>query len=210
MDGLLALSIDFALDPIALNYGWWVWKPLDPGEGFFGIPGGNFMVWFVIVAGLSMAIRLAYRSPLRDVRGLLGGLIPAAVAVAVVAVVLAFALAPIRTVGGSALAGTADVLMVGAWVAVGVAIIVWEFPFRRDSPLDKSLMAFPVLLFGLFLILLAARNVENARPELTVFMPVLALLGVAAYGWPYLDNALKRKPRGSPLARLMNWGGPGP
>lgn len=100
MDGLLALSIDFALDPIALNYGWWVWKPLDPGEGFFGIPGGNFMVWFVIVAGLSMAIRLAYRSPLRDVRGLLGGLIPAAVAVAVVAVVLAFVLAPIRTVGG--------------------------------------------------------------------------------------------------------------
>jgi hypothetical protein len=209
MDGLLALSIDFALDPVALNNGWWVWKPLDPGEGFFGIPGGNFMVWFVIVAGLSLAIRLAYHSPLRDVRGLLGGLIPATVSVAVMAVVLALVLPPIRSVGGSELAGTADVLMIGAWVAVGAAIIVWEFPFRTDSQLDKSLMAFPVLLNGLFLILLAVMDVEKAHTELTVFMPVLALLGVAAYGWPYLDNALKRKPRGSPLARLLNWGGPG-
>jgi uncharacterized membrane protein len=43
MDGLLVLSIDFGLDPVAANNGWWVWEPLDPGLGFFGIPGGNFM-----------------------------------------------------------------------------------------------------------------------------------------------------------------------
>lgn len=209
MDGLLALNIDFALDPIAANNGWWFWKLRDPGEGFFGIPGGNFMAWFVIVAGLSLAIRVAYRSPLKGLRGLLGGLIPVTVSVAVMAGVLALLLPLVEAVNLRGLEGKADVLMIGAWVTVGAAIIVWDFPFRRDSKLDRPLMAFPVLLHGLFLILLASMNVREAHAELTVFLPLVAVVGLAAYGWPYLDEALKRTPEGGLRHRLRSWGGSG-
>ncbi|MDP6605288.1 MAG: hypothetical protein QF664_03360 [Dehalococcoidia bacterium] len=41
-------------------------------------------------------------------------------------------------------------------------------------------------------------------------MPLLAPVSVAAYGWPYLDNAPKRQPQGTPLARLTNWSDPVP
>lgn len=155
-----------------------------------------------------MAVRLAYRSPLKGLRGLLGGVIPVTVSVAVMAGVLALVIPLIEKISLSEEAVSADVLMIWGWIAVGAAIIVWEFPFRRDSRLDKSVMAFPVLFNGLLLILLAVMDVREAHTELTVFMPVLALVSVAAYGWPYLDNALKRKPLGSPLARLMNWSDP--
>ncbi len=209
MDGLLALNIDFALDPIAANNGWWSWDSMAPVEGgFFGIPGENFMAWFAIVAGLSFAVRVAYRSPLRGLRSFFGGAIPIVASVVAMGLALALLLPLIEGVDLQRLEGKVDVLMIGAWVVIGAAIIVWEFPFNMDFKLDWSVMAFPISLHGLFLILLVFMNVQESHTEFTVFMPLVALVGVAAFGWPYLGNALKRRPQGSALARVQKWGGP--
>lgn len=57
LSGLLALNIDLALDPIATRLGFWDW-----GQGnefqFFGVPYGNFLAWFWVVASFSAAYLL--------------------------------------------------------------------------------------------------------------------------------------------------------
>ncbi len=56
--GLMAVSLDFALDPIAEALGWWHWKRPDPG--FFEVSYDNFVGWLLIVGsfvGASMPLR---------------------------------------------------------------------------------------------------------------------------------------------------------
>ena len=57
LDGLLGLNIDIALDAVAIRLGFWDW-----GRGlsfqFFGVPYGNFLAWFLVVASFSFGYRL--------------------------------------------------------------------------------------------------------------------------------------------------------
>jgi hypothetical protein len=62
LDGLVALTIDLAMDAIAIRLGMWDW-----GAGleyqYFGVPFGNFWAWFFVVAGFSAGVRAASRLP---------------------------------------------------------------------------------------------------------------------------------------------------
>jgi hypothetical protein len=57
LDGLLALSIDLALDAVAIRLGFWDW-----GQGldfqYFGVPFANFWAWFWVVCSFSLGYRL--------------------------------------------------------------------------------------------------------------------------------------------------------
>jgi uncharacterized membrane protein len=57
LDGLLALSIDLALDAVAIRLGFWSW-----GQGlrfqYFGVPYANFWAWFLVVFSFSLGYRL--------------------------------------------------------------------------------------------------------------------------------------------------------
>jgi uncharacterized membrane protein len=69
LDGLLALSIDLNLDPIAVSLGFWQWE--ETGL-YFGIPSGNFIGWFVVVASFSALLHLGRRWLPPDEQGLWG------------------------------------------------------------------------------------------------------------------------------------------
>jgi len=43
---LIALSLDWGMDPIAVEFGGWTWS--YSGGGYFGVPGFNFIGWFFI------------------------------------------------------------------------------------------------------------------------------------------------------------------
>ena len=43
---LIALSLDWGMDPIAVEFGMWIWS--YPGGDYFGVPGFNFIGWFFI------------------------------------------------------------------------------------------------------------------------------------------------------------------
>lgn len=78
LDGLMALMIDFALDPVAAWNHWWLWD-IDGVNGlkaqlvavsgnvdaeptiFSGVPATNYMAWIVIVASFSFFVRLFQR-----------------------------------------------------------------------------------------------------------------------------------------------------
>ncbi len=43
---LIALSLDWGMDPIAVEFGMWTWS--YQGGGYFSVPGFNFIGWFFI------------------------------------------------------------------------------------------------------------------------------------------------------------------
>ncbi len=43
---LIALSLDWGMDPFAVEFGFWTWS--YSGGGYFGVPGFNFIGWFFI------------------------------------------------------------------------------------------------------------------------------------------------------------------
>lgn len=64
LDGLLALTIDLAIDGIAirLDGGYWTWTgiPLESGfstQSFFGVHYGNFVGWFLVLFIFSSLVR---------------------------------------------------------------------------------------------------------------------------------------------------------
>lgn len=56
-DGLFALSIDLAMDAIAIRQTFWSWGDLPLDADWFGVPWGNFWAWFIVVSSFSFALR---------------------------------------------------------------------------------------------------------------------------------------------------------
>jgi hypothetical protein len=56
-DGLLALSIDLAMDAIAIRQHFWTWGDLPLEDDWFGVPWGNFWAWFIVVSSFSLGLR---------------------------------------------------------------------------------------------------------------------------------------------------------
>lgn len=57
LDGLMGLTIDLAMDAIAIRLGMWDWG-LDLQLQYFGVPFANFWAWFWVVTSFSAGIRL--------------------------------------------------------------------------------------------------------------------------------------------------------
>jgi putative membrane protein len=57
IDGVLAVSWDAMVDPLAVRAGYWNW--VGPGS-LYGVPWTNFLGWFLVVALLSLAVRLLW------------------------------------------------------------------------------------------------------------------------------------------------------
>ena len=55
---LIALSLDWGMDPVAVELGLWTWET-DRGE-YFGVPGFNFFGWFFIPIAFLIAYGLGW------------------------------------------------------------------------------------------------------------------------------------------------------
>lgn len=60
LDGLLALNIDFALDAVAIRFGFWDWG-MGLQAQYFGVPYANFWAWFWVILSFSMGYRIFAR-----------------------------------------------------------------------------------------------------------------------------------------------------
>jgi hypothetical protein len=154
LDGLLALSIDLNLDPIAVSFGFWRWEESGP---YFGIPSGNFIGWFVVVASFSALLHWGRRWLPPDEQGLWGkaGLPLLVTPAALLLVFLIFELYERLALTDRA---TAVLLLLGGLSIVAV-FSYWRY-FRRDYPFAPYVLATPLyfhiyciaayILFGIF------------------------------------------------------------
>lgn len=261
LDGLLALLLDFTLDPIAALNRWWNWKTeqlyvfsrdqldgvkqahpgvecvrdvpleiLEPAAGlrgtvavpsqpptaddlqwvpaelvarecrpwtepgysdFFGIPLRNFFAWFFIVTSFSFSFRLLRRLWLqpRNRTGLGWELVAAALAIVPAGVVIAIYKVLSDKIGQSNFPPAEGVVLFTLlWVGAILLVARRWVTYRHDLPFDRFLWLAPLALQGFFFVELFVRKGHLLMPELAVFMPMVALVGVFAFGWPYLDD----------------------
>jgi hypothetical protein len=57
VDAVLAIMLDLAFDAIAIRVGLWTWRGIGPGEGWFGVPAGNFYAWLWVTLAFSIMTR---------------------------------------------------------------------------------------------------------------------------------------------------------
>jgi hypothetical protein len=59
LDGLLVLSVDLGIDFVATDLGFWNWHMLDWYSVWYGVPLGNFFLWFVFAFVISLIWRFS-------------------------------------------------------------------------------------------------------------------------------------------------------
>jgi hypothetical protein len=57
VDSVLALMLDLAFDAVAIRMGLWTWRGVGLGDGWFGVPAGNFYSWLFVTLGFSLITR---------------------------------------------------------------------------------------------------------------------------------------------------------
>lgn len=173
-DGLLALSLDLTLDPVAEALGWWHW--IRPGQ-FFGIPYDNFLGWIAIVSFYGLAVRGGFRwfppgvHRMRDALLPLAALLPAVLAVAGTQVVLE----RLYRIAGEPLVffGVASALLgVGVWSAPAS-------PAGSVRPWFVTVV--PGAFHGLTLVLLVLAGTGEAQPELYLVLPLAAIVSLIVF-----------------------------
>lgn len=176
LDGLLALSIDLNLDPIAVSLGFWEWQDTGP---YFGIPSGNFIGWFVVVASFSTLLHLGRLWFPPDKQGMWGkaGLPLVITPLALLLTFLIFELYERLTLTDQATA----VLLLIVGISTVAVFSYWRY-FQRDYTFDPYVLATPLyfhiyclgayLLFGIFhqSLLLAPALLIVATLSLWLFM----------------------------------------
>jgi uncharacterized membrane protein len=187
-DGLLAVSLDLALDPVAEALGYWHWtldKNVHGLATMFGVPLDNFLGWFMIVGGLSLTIRIAWRAAAHYGNALWAEL---SFAVVAVAVALGFALA---------LQAFFDFLYAritpaGAFMlifGIGGLVTVSQLPWlRRDQPLDGFALGIVAAMHVFLLFMSIAHGIFRDLPALLGFQPLLAAASMLAFVWPSLER----------------------
>ena len=261
LDGLLALVLDFTLDPIAVLNRWWFWKTeqlyvfsakqlrsteqtnhgldcvrdmkvrilqpaadvrgpgVNPGEeldkynpawipadlvarecrpwtepgysDFFGIPLRNFFAWFFIVVAFSFFFRWLRHRWLRP-RGRTGfgwELLAAGLAIVPSGIVITIYKWASEQIGASNFPPAEGVVLFTLlWVGAILLVAKRWFTYRHDLPFDRFLWLTPLALQAFFFFELFVRKGHLLMPELAVFMPMVATVGVFVFGWPYLDD----------------------
>jgi uncharacterized membrane protein len=67
VDAVLVTSVDFIVDPIlATIFGLWKWTGYSASEGFFGIPGNNFLGWLLVTFFFMLIFRKIESSKWKD------------------------------------------------------------------------------------------------------------------------------------------------
>jgi hypothetical protein len=166
VDALLAMAIDFVLDPIVASdklvaqYGQWcgegsfpngsgagigLWIWCNPPGGaplFFGIPAGNFFGWFAIVVCFTTLARVSEGALRPRVRP-----IPIQLLIAAGIGVLAYYAThyAIMGYGQLARAGVPQWAMIGACILSGLVALAFARGHRRHHGVEWLAMLFPIL-----------------------------------------------------------------
>jgi uncharacterized membrane protein len=178
VDSVLAISLDLAFDAIAIRLGLWTWVGIGPGDGWFGVPYGNFYAWLFVTFGFSLLTRwLREAARQRPALEWLQLLVPLPAFVLLIAGLIPFIL--IKPLVDPAPGGGGVPFAVAMLAFLAVAI--WAVAYDRGEPdgsrvaiLDLRLASWTrVAIHGYFLVALLVMGLADDLPVLLVVAIVL-------------------------------------
>jgi len=183
--GLLAVNIDFSLDPVARIFELWTWVPEYPS--YYGVPFDNFVCWVVITTTYTLLVRMLFRTEWLArlwgsafwVPGLSMG-----AALGIVYQIDELLQAAYKKLHG-------DALIFILVFAVACAIVGRH---ARRPPFDRraswAIMALPLAYHGLswVFLILSGKYLEPGHTTLVVAIPLGLAVGFLAFGWASLDR----------------------
>lgn len=194
---LLALSLDFVMDPIASGPGglqMWTWTPpacqpnpltlhcSSPGvDEIFGVPLGNFVGWYFNILSYAFFVLIGWHfRPPNSQQGWVNLLI------ALVAAPLALGSNLLWMIFFSRVTQVnIEILFAFTCLMIALLVVLWYAPFfQTHHPLDPLLLAMPIFTYGFFTFWLVVRSRE-IEPGLLLFTPLMLAMGIILYLWPY-------------------------
>lgn len=177
LDGLLAVSLDLTLDPIAEATGWWHW--VRPGQ-FFGVPCDNFIGWLLIVSSFSFFLRLGFHFFPRGLHTWRDVLIPLTATLPAVGVV-----AGAQVVLERVYPHLGEPLTFILLASLFLGISTWAAcTAQAVTPPQWFLTAVPGAYHGLMLVLLLLTGFGLGNPEALVGLPLAAISSLFAFRFP--------------------------
>jgi hypothetical protein len=176
--GLLALSIDIALDPVAAGLGWWAWRWDGEHHGFLGVPFDNFLGWVMIVSFFVGFTRAGFSRWPDGGRAWRDVLIPVAaiplsiVAVAVTQHGLGYLYARI---------GQPLTFLLVMLPLVAVALRAFEGASRPSAP-RWYVLAVPLVTHAVALGVTVLTGLWATRPALLIVLPMAAVVSLVGHG----------------------------
>ena len=190
-DGLLAITIDLALDPVAIKLGYWTWNSAFEKPYWFDIPFGNYYGWYMVVFWYSLVARLlfiftppAWLGAWRDV------LIPGiATVLAMIPFYLSLLVYGFLTMpppmGLGVFEPTVFAIIMGANLLLVLRVFA-EAP--HDAPFDWGAFAAPLFFQPFVLVMMFAYGINVLVPALIILVPVVGVFSAICYAWPYLNK----------------------
>lgn len=192
--GLLAATIDFALDPLANALGYWTWHITgSSAQGpvtVFGVPFDNYLGWMMIVGGLSLTLSIAIDSSIKwgsrisiELACMLGAVIGAFGIVVVVQSLYDWLFALVWPAG-------TFILIYGVVGLLTVTRLPW---LRRDAPID----VWPLCLAAVYhvylgIMLFTHPEIYDHPRTLVAYTPVVSIASLIAFAWPCSARLLER------------------
>lgn len=187
LDGLLAISLDLCMDPIATQLGYWEWAVPGP---WLGIPMGNYFGWLIVITAYSYCWRIGlhWLRPLgkpvwQQIAILLGVIVSSLLILFVLLLLFNWLL------GAHIL--WQQVVVIG-WILLAAALVVPYLPKanRNHAPVWPVLLL-PLYLFG-YLVVMVFTAVDQPSSTLIVNSLLTAVVGLALFTLPYSKRILKR------------------
>ncbi len=185
LDALLALTIDLSMDAIAIRLGFWTWGAAGP---WFGVPLSNFYVWFVVVLGYSLLVRLGRRWWLA---GHLSGLADMAVAILAIALAVTGLIALHPPVSALLTEGSSGWLSISILLGGSLLLVGWTARrTRHDQPLDATVLSTSAFFHLFFLAMLFWSGIFRQVPALIVIAASVFVISSFLHLWPVWDELI--------------------
>ena len=180
LDALLAVNIDWIMDPLAGHLGFWTW--FHPGP-WFGIPLDNYFGWIVTVGSFSFLVRWLWRvvpstwfgqwraAVIPFIAGAIG---PAAV----------FGL--IKIYMALAARGVPEwIMVVATLLAAQLPVLYFAVRVRGTAKPDRLLVGISVFFQIYYSAMLWGSGFYTTSPALAIISQATLCIAILGYCWPY-------------------------
>jgi uncharacterized membrane protein len=179
-DGLLVMTIDWILDPLASWLKFWIWQ--SPGP-WFGIPLDNFAGWFFMVFSFSLANRTLRVIVPRLASGWTEKIV---VAVATIVVSIAMLTGELTVYVWLVNHGAVEaVLLVTILLAATAVVVRYALIHSGDSAPQWRIFGAAVATHVFYVTLIVTSRLSEKEPALLIVAAVTFALTVVGYSWPF-------------------------